>query len=79
MSRKKLLVIDTDMGVDDAAAVILAARHPGAEIVALTLVDGNVPLAQTVRSTKVVLDILGRPEIPVYAGEDAGGAADLAL
>ena len=63
----KRLVIDTDPGVDDAHAILLAASHPGAVIEAVTVVGGNVPLELTVGNACKILDVAGVPA-PVYAG-----------
>jgi inosine-uridine nucleoside N-ribohydrolase len=63
------LVIDTDPGVDDAHALLLAFAHPDARVEALTTVSGNVPLKRTTANACTILDILGR-DTPVYAGWD---------
>ena len=42
------LMIDPDTASDDAVATLLAARHPGTTITAVTTVAGNVPLAMAV-------------------------------
>jgi purine nucleosidase len=65
----KRLVIDTDPGVDDAHAIMLAAAHPGAVIEALTTVGGNVSLENTTANALKILDVLAL-DIPVYAGCD---------
>ena len=44
------LIIDTDPGVDDAQAILMAAAHPNAKIEALLAVGGNVGLDHTVRN-----------------------------
>lgn len=62
------LVLDVDTGTDDAVAVMLAALHPGLELVGVTTVCGNVPLANTTENTLRVLDHIGRGDIPVYRG-----------
>lgn len=61
------LVIDTDPGVDDAQALMLASAHPQAHIEAVTTVAGNVGLGKTTANACVVLDALG-VEAPVFAG-----------
>lgn len=61
------LVIDTDPGVDDAHALMLAFAHPDAEVVALTTVNGNVPIKKTTANACTILDVLGA-DVPVYAG-----------
>jgi purine nucleosidase len=62
-------VIDTDPGVDDAHALMMAFAHPEAQIEAITTVAGNVSLEQTTANACTVLDVLGR-DVPVYAGCD---------
>jgi purine nucleosidase len=65
------LVIDTDPGVDDAHAILLASADPGTTIEALTTVAGNVSLEQATRNALIIVEITGQ-DIPVFAGcEDA--------
>jgi inosine-uridine nucleoside N-ribohydrolase len=66
--RPTRLVLDVDTGSDDAVAVMLAALHPELELVGVTTVCGNVPLANTTENTLRVLDHIGRGDIPVYRG-----------
>ncbi|HEX9675910.1 MAG TPA: nucleoside hydrolase [Anaerolineales bacterium] len=61
------LVIDTDPGVDDAHAIMLAAAHPEVRIEAVTTVAGNVNLERTTDNACKILDLLGL-ETPVYRG-----------
>ncbi len=61
------LVIDTDPGVDDAQAIMIALAHSGAQVEAITTVAGNVPLEQTTANACTLLDVLGC-DVPVYAG-----------
>ncbi len=63
------LVIDTDPGVDDAHAIMMAFAHPGAEVAAITTVAGNVPLDIATRNALIVLEVLGQ-DTPVFAGCD---------
>lgn len=63
----KHLVINTDPGVDDAHAILMAAAHPDAKIVALTTVGGNVPLEHTTANALKILEIAG-VDAPVFAG-----------
>lgn len=64
------ILIDTDPGVDDALAIFLAIRSPELKIEGITAVSGNVPLAFTLPNALRLVEIAGRPDIPV-----AGGAA----
>ena len=62
------LVLDVDTGVDDACALLLAALHPRVDLLAVTCVGGNAPLADVVRNTLTVVDTCGRADVPVAAG-----------
>jgi pyrimidine-specific ribonucleoside hydrolase len=64
----KQMILDVDTGIDDALALMLAVRHPGVNLRAVTCVAGNASLAQVVRNTLMVLDIAGAGDIPVAAG-----------
>ncbi len=63
------LVIDTDPGVDDAHAIMLAFARPAAQVEAITTVAGNVSLQRTTANACTILDVLGK-DAPVYAGCD---------
>lgn len=68
MPPRKIL-IDTDPGQDDAFAILLALGSPDElEVVGVTAVAGNVPVAQTARNAQMVLELAGRGDIPVYPG-----------
>ena len=71
------IIIDTDPGQDDAVAILLALASPELEVLAVTAVAGNVPLALTARNARVVCELAGRPDIPVHAGCDRPMARDL--
>ena len=62
------VILDVDTGVDDALALLLAARHPALDLRAVTCTGGNAPLAQVVQNTLKVLDAAGAGPIPVAAG-----------
>ncbi len=62
------VIIDTDPGVDDALALLLAMRSPELKIEAITPVAGNVPLELTLPNALRMVEIAGRTEIPVAAG-----------
>ena len=62
------VLIDTDPGVDDAVAIFLALASPEIEVVGITAVAGNVPLAKTALNARRLLDLLDRHDIPVAAG-----------
>jgi inosine-uridine nucleoside N-ribohydrolase len=62
------VIIDTDPGVDDALALLLAMRSPELKIEAITTVAGNVPLELTLPNALRMVEIAGRTDIPVAAG-----------
>ena len=68
MTELTKLVIDTDPGVDDAIAILMALGAPEVEIVGLTTVGGNVQLARTTRNTLALLQATGYGDIPVANG-----------
>lgn len=70
MTNTRRFVIDTDTASDDAVALLLAVAA-GVEIVAVTVVAGNVPLDTAVNNAIVSLDICGAPHVPVYVGAAA--------
>jgi len=63
------LIIDTDPGQDDAVAILLALASPDEiEVLGITAVAGNVPLALTERNARIICELAGRRDMPVYAG-----------
>jgi pyrimidine-specific ribonucleoside hydrolase len=62
------VIIDTDPGVDDALALLLAMRSPELKIEAMTAVAGNVPLELTLPNALRMVEIAERTDIPVAAG-----------
>lgn len=68
MARK--IIIDTDPGQDDAVAILLALASPELDVLGITCVAGNVPLALTSRNARVVCELAGRTEVPIFAGCD---------
>ncbi|WP_245960993.1 nucleoside hydrolase [Sinobaca qinghaiensis] len=67
MSTKKIW-LDVDTGVDDALGLLLACGSPAFDIKAVSVTHGNVSLDQAAANTLQVLDIVERPDIPVYKG-----------
>jgi len=66
------LVVDTDPGVDDALALMLAFASPHVRVEAVTVVAGNVGLERTVANACTILDVLGADPraTPVFRGCD---------
>ena len=65
------IIIDTDPGQDDAVAILLALASPELDVLGITAVAGNVPLPLTTKNARIVCEIAGRTDIPVFAGCDA--------
>ncbi len=64
------IIIDTDPGIDDAAAILLAMASPEIEILGLVTVAGNVPLSMTTNNALKLCELGGRPYIGVYPGAE---------
>jgi purine nucleosidase len=65
------IIIDTDPGQDDAVAILLALASPQElDVIGITAVAGNVPLALTEKNARRVCELAGRPDIKVYAGAE---------
>ena len=69
MNARKV-IIDCDPGIDDALALMLAIASPELEILGITVVCGNVPAETGAKNALKVLEWMGRPDIPVYLGEE---------
>ena len=68
MARREI-IIDCDPGHDDALAILLAlASAEELEVLAITAVAGNVPLALTAANARAVVELAGRRDLPVHAG-----------
>ena len=72
MPTPRKIIIDTDPGQDDAVAILLALGSPDElEVLGITAVAGNVPLALTQKNARIICELAGRPDVKVYAGCDA--------
>ena len=68
MSKRKI-IIDCDPGQDDAVMLLLALACPEElDILGLPTVAGNVPLRLTERNARLICDLAGRSDVPVFAG-----------
>ncbi|MEJ7136863.1 nucleoside hydrolase [Amphibiibacter pelophylacis] len=67
MSQKHRIIIDTDPGVDDAVAILLAAWHPDVELVGLTTVFGNLAVEQGTLNAGYLTSLMPAP-VPVAQG-----------
>jgi len=69
MAGMRKIIIDTDPGQDDAAAIMLALGSPEEiEVLGITTVAGNVPLALTSKNARITCDFSNRKDVKVFAG-----------
>ncbi len=64
------VIIDTDPGQDDAIAILAALSSPELDVLGITTVAGNVPLALTTRNAQLLVELAGRTEVPIVAGAE---------
>ena len=77
MAARKI-IIDTDPGQDDAVAILLALASPEEiDVLGITCVAGNVPLDLTSKNARIVCELAGKVDVPVYAGCDRPLGRDL--
>jgi len=62
------LIIDTDPGIDDAAAILFALASPEVSVDLITTVFGNVEVEQATANARRLLALAGREEIPIRRG-----------
>lgn len=62
------IIIDTDPGIDDAQAIAFAIAHPEINLLGLSTVFGNATIDITTRNALKILELFGRPDIPVAQG-----------
>jgi purine nucleosidase len=67
---KQRIIIDTDPGIDDAMAILMALNSPELEVIGLTTVFGNADVSVTTRNALAILNAAGRLDILVAAGAD---------
>jgi len=65
---RQALIIDCDPGVDDAVALMLAFGSGDLDLLAITAVGGNVPVEKTARNARILRQIAGRGDVPVFMG-----------
>jgi inosine-uridine nucleoside N-ribohydrolase len=63
----KRIIIDTDAGVDDALAIILALKSPELSVEAITTVAGNAEVEKCTRNCLLILDVLNSDRLPIVA------------
>lgn len=65
---EKLLVVDTDTGVDDALALALLTRTPGVELAGVHSTHGNCGAERAADNARYVLELCGRGDVDVHIG-----------
>lgn len=68
MSDPRRILIDTDPGIDDALAILLALASPEVKLAGITVVHGNCNRDQGVINALSVLELAREDHIPVAAG-----------
>lgn len=68
MANPRKIIIDTDPGQDDAVALLVALASPELDIAGITAVAGNVPLELTSKNARIICELAGRTDVPVFAG-----------
>ncbi len=67
--KKRAIIIDCDPGLDDAINLLLAlASSQECHLLGITTVAGNVGLDMTQRNARIICQLAGFPQVPVYAG-----------
>jgi inosine-uridine nucleoside N-ribohydrolase len=64
---RKRVIIDTDPGVDDALALLIALRSPEVHVEAITTVNGNVNAGQALKNAALIFDLLNLDPRPILA------------
>jgi inosine-uridine nucleoside N-ribohydrolase len=65
------ILIDTDPGVDDALAILLAMKSPELRVEAITTISGNVHVEQATQNLLTILGVLELSEYPIIAKGEA--------
>ena len=64
---KRKFIIDTDTASDDAVAILMAHRYPEIEVLAVTIVSGNMRVQDGSRNARYTIELCGA-QTPVYVG-----------
>ncbi len=65
---KRPVIIDCDPGQDDALMLFLALNAPELDVLGVVAVGGNVSLARTEINCRILVEMAGRKDVPVFAG-----------
>ncbi|GMH38210.1 hypothetical protein BSKO_06094 [Bryopsis sp. KO-2023] len=69
-SARKKVIIDTDPGIDDAMAILIAMESPEVEIIGLTTVHGNLPTREATKNALRLMELSGHDDVPVAEGSN---------
>lgn len=67
-TKKVKMILDADVGIDDAMALAYALGSPEIDLIGVTAIYGNATTDTGVQNTLNLLRLLNREDIPVYAG-----------
>ena len=62
-STERLFLIDTDAGLDDAQALMMAVSHPGVKVVGITTTHGNATVKQVGRNVLRILRVVQKQDV----------------
>ncbi|KAG8376692.1 hypothetical protein BUALT_Bualt09G0090300 [Buddleja alternifolia] len=66
--KRDKIIIDTDPGIDDSMAILMAFQSPQLEILGLTTIFGNVATEDATRNALLLCEVAGCPDVPVAEG-----------
>lgn len=72
----KKIILDLDTGIDDALALAYTLGSPELDLIGVTATYGNVLVETCVRNDLALLELFGRSDVPVFAGEPHALAKD---
>ena len=71
-TKKRPVILDCDPGVDDAVALFMTAAYEGFDLLGVTPVNGNKPLAVCEKNALQLVELIRRENIPVLKGAPKG-------
>ncbi|CAN6197743.1 unnamed protein product [Urochloa humidicola] len=66
--QREKLIIDTDPGIDDSVAIMMAFQSPGVQVLGLTTIFGNCTTEHATRNALILCEKAGHSEVPVAEG-----------
>ncbi|XP_062194717.1 probable uridine nucleosidase 2 [Phragmites australis] len=66
--QEQKVIIDTDPGIDDSVAIMMAFQSPGVQVLGLTTIFGNCTTECATRNALILCEKAGHPEVPVAEG-----------